>query len=133
MVKIIKGVKFYPISWDYAEHKIETERVRLMNRIDALEGCNVDMSEEGQRWLYSVTGCTVEALRKFWASPADDQAKYLNYLGRVLKRMEEVQDLASARVEVTGYGKLTAWCDGKTYAAVKSICAGYELRAMTRG
>ena len=126
MVTIINGVKHYPMSWDYAEHKIETERIRLENKIYVLKnGFGEDDDDEG---LVIVTGGISEKnLKDFKALPKDEQKRKICYLERVLARMNEVRDLADRYVTTDARGRLTAWMDGKTYAAVRKICAGYEI------
>ena len=125
-IKIINGVKHYPMSWDYAEHKLETEVLRLQNKIDVLERGTIDPNET----MIMTGGIGHKQLDAFNALPKPVRAKRINYLERVLDRMREVRDIADRYVTCDGRGRLTAWLDGKTFNAVKQICAGYELAHM---
>lgn len=124
-VKIINGVKHYPMSWDYAEHKLETEQIRLENKINVLRDGFLDVDDDGM--IVVTGGITAKNLAEFKALPDDVQAKKLDYLERVLARMGEVRESADRHVTVDARGRLTAWMDGKTYSAVRKIIAGYEI------
>ena len=112
---VMNGKKVYPFNWEKHEHKIETEELRIRNRIDAL----VIGDEE-------LLGKNV--IEDFNAKPKEEQDKIFNYLERLADRIAEVREIASGNARIGKYGTLVTFVDGKTYNALQHITNMYLMR-----
>ena len=108
-------MKLYAFNREKHEHKIETEEIRLRNRIDALV-----MGDE--EYLGAA------AVHDFNSKSRADQERILTYLQRLADRIAEVRGKAEDNVRIGKYGTLVAFVDGVTYGALMKIVTNYCAR-----
>ena len=108
-------MKKYAFNWERHEHKIETEEIRLRNRVDAL-------------WMGDAEYLGADAVREFNALTDAEKDRVTDYLTRLADRIAEVREEALGCVRIGRNGTAVAFVDGKTYGALKSIVSNYMAR-----